>query len=298
MPDLKMSENYDYSDYLMPHGTINGVAVTAFTTPEFRQEFKEKFKLRPESDIFIVTYPKSGTTWMQNILRTMLMTNDPPELASMKLTDRLPWTDLLGDVSFEDLEKWPSPRVFKCHNATPAEMDDLIFKGNRTAKIIYVLRDPRDVAVSLYHHMRKTGLSQFMNEASFDEFQSQYMRDGKVVFYGLWENHVDNWMSKRHEYDILVLKYEDMIEDASREIQKVANFIGLNLIKSKIDDIAEKTSFKRMTKQDDLFHDESGTTSSIMRKGVVGDWENHFKDQDEAERMERIAKDIYQKHNL
>ena len=65
MSEYKMSDNYNFSDYLVPHGTVNGVAVPFYTTPEFRHEVETKFKLRPESDIFIVTYPKAGTTWMQ-----------------------------------------------------------------------------------------------------------------------------------------------------------------------------------------------------------------------------------------
>ena len=72
MTTSKKSENYDYSEYLIPHGSLNRVAVPVYVTPEFRAEFRKDFKLRPESDIFIVTYPKSGTTWMQSILRTML----------------------------------------------------------------------------------------------------------------------------------------------------------------------------------------------------------------------------------
>jgi len=126
-------------------------AIPFFTTPEFRAEFRKDFKLRPESDIFIVTYPKSGTTWMQSILRTMLFTEDTPEWAKMPLAERFPWVDFIPGMSVTDLEKLPDPRVIKCHNHTPQEMDDLIFKGNRKAKIIYMVRDPRDACVSLYH---------------------------------------------------------------------------------------------------------------------------------------------------
>ena len=66
MSQYKLSERYNYSDYLFPHGTVNGVAVPFYTTPEFRDEVREKFKLRKD-DIFVVTYPKSGTTWLQGI---------------------------------------------------------------------------------------------------------------------------------------------------------------------------------------------------------------------------------------
>ena len=129
---FKQSENYDYSEYLIPHGKINGVAIPFFTTPEFRQDLRKNFKLRPESDIFIVTWPKSGTTWMQNILRQILYSEEEPEWANMTLSDRIPWVDHIRDISVADLEKFPSPRVFKCHNHSPQEMDDLLFKGGVT----------------------------------------------------------------------------------------------------------------------------------------------------------------------
>ena len=129
MTTLKQSENYDYSEYLIPHGSINGVAVPVFTTPEYRTELQNDFKLRPRSDIFIVTYPKSGTTWMQNILREMLFSNDEPKWANMLLTNRVPFLDYLGGIPVSDLEEMPNPRVFKCHNHSPKELDDLLFKG-------------------------------------------------------------------------------------------------------------------------------------------------------------------------
>jgi len=250
MTTLKQSENYDYSEYLIPHGSLNGVAIPFFTTPEFRAEFRKDFKLRPESDIFIVTYPKSGTTWMQSILRTMLFTEDTPEWAKMPLTERFPWVDFIPSLSVTDLEKLPNPRVFKCHNHSPQEMDDQIFKGNKKAKIIYVVRDPRDACVSLYHQLQKAGISDWMSKASFTDFFKTYFRDEKVVFYGLWEDHVNNWLSSRNEYDILVVKYEDLIADSCKEISRVADFIDCDLTPVAVSEIAEKTSFGNIKKKE------------------------------------------------
>ena len=84
-------------------------------------------KLRPDSDIFVLTYPKSGTTWTQNIVRHLLFTEDAPPYSDMPLNTRLPWLDMLGFPAVE-LEAWPSPRVFKTHN-TPQELDSMVLKG-------------------------------------------------------------------------------------------------------------------------------------------------------------------------
>lgn len=299
MSSYKMSDNYNYSDTLAPHGVLNGVPVLPQTTPEHREEMKAKFNVRPDSDIFIVTYPKSGTTWMQVIIREMLYGNDSPEFAKMKLTHRMPWTDVPEDMKMDELESWPSPRTFKCHHHTPEEMDEIFFKGNRTAKIIYVMRDPRDVAVSLNSHIKSIGFSQFVNESTFDEFHKKFMRNHNEVFYGLWERHVDNWMSKRDEYNILTVKYEDMIEDTAREVKRVADFVGANISLARCEEIAKETSFSSCKKKEsEITNDGTGLVNSLLRKGVVGDWVNYFQDQKEAELMEKITEEVYQKHGL
>ena len=229
----------------------------------------------------------------------MLYTGDDEHLSKMTLTERIPWTDDPNNFSLEATEQWPSPRAFKCHHSSPEEMDDLFFKGARDAKIIYVLRDPRDVSVSFYSHMSKTGLSTFLSTASFGEFHDKFNRDGSTALYGLWEDHLENWLSKRNDYNMLVLKYEDLIEDSAREIGKVAKFIGMDLPAERISDIAEKTSFSSAKKKMNMFVDDNGLNSSLLRKGVVGDWVNHFQDkQEEAEKLGNIAKEIYNKYGL
>ena len=299
MSEFKLSENYNYSDYLIPHGTINNAAVPPYTTPEFRNQVRNKFKLRPESDIFIVTYPKSGSTWMQSIVREMLLKEDPENLATMTLNERLPWTDDPCEMDLDKIESWPSPRAFKCHHHTPKEMDDLFFKGNRNVRIIYVTRDPRDIAVSLYHHLKKAGFSPYVNAASFDDFHKTYMRDKDVVYYGLWEHHMHNWLSVRKEYNILCVKYEDLIADALKEIRRVAAYLGVDLTESRVEDITARTSFKSMlARRKELFKDDSEITNSMLRKGIVGDWVNHFQEKADAEKMRMIAKNLYQKHGF
>lgn len=126
---FKGSENYDYTEHIFPHGIINGVSVPFFATPELREQLKSGFKPRP-SDIFIITYPKSGTTWLQNIMREICFEKDEDEKwGGLALTDRFPYIDFLGKTSVEELETMPDPRVFKCHNSTPEELDVLLFKG-------------------------------------------------------------------------------------------------------------------------------------------------------------------------
>lgn len=295
---FKLSENYNFSDEFLPRGEINGVAVPFFCTPEFRAEIRGKFKLRPGSDIFIVTYPKSGTTWTQKIVRELLFKDDLKLYADMILSNRIPWVDGPHEMQFDVVEEMPSPRVFKAHNSTLEEMDDLMLKGDRTSKFIYVFRDPRDAAVSLFCHLRGTGLTDFISNVSFDDFHKKVMRNKDEVFYGLWETHLENWLSKRDELNMLVLNYETMKGNPRSEIKRIANFLDLDITQEQIEDVAEKTTIAYMMKEANVIADESGVTSSVLRKGIVGDWENHFVDKSEAEKMAKIAEEIYDKYKL
>jgi len=294
----KLSENYEFDDTYIPRGKINGISVPFFCTPEFRAEVRANFKLRPNSDVFIVTYPKSGTTWTQKIVRELLFRGDAKPYSDMILSDRLPWVDSPMEFKFDVVKDLPSPRVFKSHNQSLEEMDEYVLKGDRTPKFIYVMRDPKDVAVSLYCHLRGTGLTDFMTNASFDEFLKQYMRNGDEVYYGLWEKHVENWLSKRNELNMLVLMYENMKANPRKEIERIGNFLGLDLTEAQIEDVAEKTTIEYMKKEANVIADDSGQTSSILRKGKVGDWKNYFVDQEEAEKLTNIAQGLYYKHGL
>ena len=159
-----------------------------------------------------------------------------------------------------------------------------------------MVRDPRDACVSLYHQLQKAGISDWMEKASFTDFFKTYFRDEKVVFYGLWEDHVNNWLSSRNEYDILVVKYEDLIADSCKEISRVADFIGCDLTPVAVSEIAEKTSFGN-TKEENLFKHDT-VHDSFLRKGIVGDWNNHFVDMEDEEMMRKIAEDLYKKHQI
>ena len=123
----------------------------------------EKFNPRPD-DIFVVTYPRSGTTWMQMILYQLTTEGN---MNFPHITMVCPWFErLLKDgAAFDAL---PSPRVFKSHLSYRK-----IPKG--PCKYIYVARDGKDVAVSYYHfHATHIGF-----KGSFDEFFERFLKGGE-----------------------------------------------------------------------------------------------------------------------
>src|ERR1700684_273279 len=91
-------------------------------------------------DAFLVSFPRSGNTWTRFLVCNLINPDDPVNFA--QLESRIPE---IYDVTDRSLRAFPRPRVIKSH-----ECFDPRYK-----KIIYIVRDPRDVAVSLYHFLRK-----------------------------------------------------------------------------------------------------------------------------------------------
>ena len=131
-------------------------------------------------DIFIVTYPRSGTTIMQMILHQITTDGN---IDFEHIYQFSPWFErfLSFDImSINDFDKLPSPRIFKSHLSY-----EQIPKG--PCKYIYVARNGKDVVHS-YYHLYKSHLG---FKGDFSEFFIRFMQ-GKLLF-GSWFKHVAGW---------------------------------------------------------------------------------------------------------
>jgi hypothetical protein len=164
------------------------------------------------SDVFIATFPKSGTTWLQQIVHCLRTGGD---MAFEEITEVVPWLETALDLGLDiDAPQRAEPRAYKCH--LPWQM---IPKGGR---YLVAVRDPRDVLVSQYHFWNgwffETGSVSvedlarglFLNEAS----PFSYYR------------HLQSWWPRRLQPDVLMLCYESMLADPEAAIRRIADFIG------------------------------------------------------------------------
>merc|ERR1712129_586168 len=152
-------------------------------------------------------------------------------------------------------------------------------------KMIIVCRNPKDVAVSFYHHTKNNGYLQY--EGNFDTFFTMFVagicgNDCYFKFYKAYWNLYCNQAS--NETEILWINYEDLVQsEASKEIQirKLVEFIGLDepLCDEDIARILDKTSLNAMKQQ---YNTDKEKIKHFVRKGEIGDWKNYFsKEQDE-----------------
>ncbi len=220
------------------------------------------FKLIPRpDDIFIVTYPRSGTTWMQMILYQL--TSDG-SMEIPHIAEHCPWFER-SLRSAQEFEKRPGPRIFKSH--LPYHQ---VPKG--PGRYIYVARDGRDVAVSYYNLYRNNN----GYKGTFAEFFEQFM-NGKVN-YGSWFQHVGGWWRHRHDLNVLFLTYEELKRDLEGCIRRIIAFCHLEVAPEKLPLTVEHCSFAFMKQHEHKFDPalevlwEQGTQfNSFLRAGRMGE---------------------------
>ncbi|XP_034991677.1 sulfotransferase 1C2-like isoform X1 [Zootoca vivipara] len=236
------------------------------------------FQAHPD-DLLICTYPKAGTTWMQEIVYMIQHGGDPQKYAQVPIYLRNPFIDLFPPKplpsGLDVARKMPSPRTIKSH--LPIQLLPPSF-WKQNCKIIYVARNAKDNAVSYFHFHR---MNKFLPEpGTWEEFIERYIAG--AVTYGSWANHVRGWWEAKERHPILYVFYEDMKEDPSREIQKVAQFLGIELPEFVLNQIVQHTDFENMktnpmtnyTTFPSAYLNQS--VSPFMRKGTVGNWKEHF----------------------
>ncbi|XP_077967233.1 sulfotransferase 1B1-like isoform X2 [Styela clava] len=243
-----------------------------------------KFKIR-DDDVFIATYPKSGTTWMQQLVWLICNNADTNFDKDKPLTSRIPYletVDVTDNVSLgiQTLERWQKnrQRLIKTHLPYGLLPED-IQSGNK-CKIIYVARNAKDVCVSFYFfHVMNILLP---HPGTWSEFLENYS-SGNIMF-GSWFPHVLKYWEKfqTDKERIYFTTYEAMKTDLKGEIVAVSNFLGKKLTNEQIDIIFNFCTFDSMSKDRSTNYSHVRNLgmdfkkSKFMRKGEVGDWKNYF----------------------
>ncbi|XP_058812239.1 luciferin sulfotransferase [Topomyia yanbarensis] len=247
-----------------------------------------------KDDVWLLSYPRTGSTWAQEMV-WLLGNNLDYEGAKNIQQVRTPLLELSAifseDQSVEDfvtkhekvnsvtcVRNLPSPRYVKCHlpwQLLPTQMDVV------RPKMIYIARNPKDLAVSYYYYcqlIHQTG-------GSFEDFCDIFLAD-QAPAGPMWAHMLGFWQ-RRNQSNILFLKYEDMKRNLPVVIRDCARFmnIGRELTELEVRRLCDHLQFDRMQSnpavnmeplmQNSAQIDTNGSVKFI-RKGAIGDWKNHM----------------------
>ncbi|KAM9424941.1 sulfotransferase 2B1-like [Pholidichthys leucotaenia] len=250
-----------------------GVYLSPTFHPPDSLRYYEDFAFRKD-DILIVTYPKSGTTWTQEIVPLIMSGGDPKSVETVPNWERVPWLE--GDLTLTfKLEERPSPRMLATHfhyHMMPAS-----FFAVRP-KVIYVMRNLKDVFTS-YIHFHKS-VPALVSSGPQSEFLHKFL-NGKVL-YGSWFDHVKGWLNAEDKEKIMYISYEEMFRDLKDSVGRIAQFLEKPLDAEVVEKIADRCLFNNMKKNNmsnySMMPSEriDQTKSQFLRKGISGDWKNQL----------------------
>ncbi|NWW44569.1 ST6B1 Sulfotransferase, partial [Pedionomus torquatus] len=137
------------------------------------------------------------------------------------------------------MKKMPSRRIILTHLA-PHLLPPSVFQSK--AKILVLVRNPKDTAVSYYHFYNNMPL--LPSFASWDEYFAAFM-SGKLTW-GSYFDHLVEWNKYIDNEKIMVISYEELKENQVLGMKKIAAFFGFSLSEEDFHRIVKKTSFKAM----------------------------------------------------
>ena len=219
---------------------------------------------RRDSDIYIVTFPKSGTTLTQVILY-QLCTNGKGKMDFHHIYDVSPW--ISNDIIKGHPVRYnlPSPRLIKSHDPYNR------FEKNTKGRFICIYRNGMDVAVSLFHQNRNYNNQNLTFDASFKRFVSPKNK-------GSWFHYMHGWMRNKYKFPILYIRYEDLLKNKRREIERMIEFLKLEVSEEAIQKAVEYSSFEYMKEHEEKFGVQPPDFSKkvfdqFIRKGKSGEGE-------------------------
>lgn len=206
------------------------------------------------ADVFVCSYPKSGTTWMQHIVSTLCAGGVQP---GEHVSDYTPFFEIDPHWDLEAAVLTPSiqakharlgRRMFNTHLRWE------MMPTHIPARFVYVVRDGRDACVSFYHHLthqlKKDG-SEPVETRDFAAFHSDWVA-GKLPF-GFWADHLWSWHAARADSRVLFVRYEDLKADLRGNVRRIASHLGIELTDARLDELLPRFSFAYMQEHRGLF---------------------------------------------
>ena len=271
--------------------------------PAAYEKCKDKiknFEIKPD-DICLLSYPKCGSHWVQEMSTLLKNDFDFEKTQASSIQERVAILDFQfllearrkDGVPVDQISKAivtaPSPRLVVSHLPFCLLPDDLFAKS----KVIICFRNPKDTVVSKYHFEKMIKTCQFAGD--FETYFETFMEG--LVPYGSYFEYLKEAWKKRHHPNVCILFFEEMKKDMASNLRKVATFLGKSFTDEQIEKSVEFLSFKKMKERRqhdgiDVLLGKGGVGGNIMRKGEAGDWKNYFTNEMKKRMDEAIEKHL------
>jgi hypothetical protein len=207
------------------------------------------------ADVFIAGYPKSGNTWMQYLLAGSIFGSDA-RLAPDSLIQ-----DLVPDVHYKEFyRRYLTPTFFKTHE----------LPHPRHRRVIYLVRDGRDVMVSYFHHLTALGKS-----LDFGKL----VATGEGLFPCLWHEHIEAWTANPYGAQMIMISYEMLRRDTMTELRRICDFAGLERETIALKSVVENSTFEVLREKEKKFGWSDPLwpkDKPFLRRGKVGSFKDEM----------------------
>ena len=213
------------------------------------------FFVPSSKDTYLISHPRSGNSWLRSAVAEMMFGE-----SGERLTDIYSYVPTVGFNMPVWKLKPASFHVVRSHEYymlnTPTEMYH---------RVIYIIRDPRDVALSYFRFLTQS--NQYSD--NFDGFLDDWLNNR--IWPSSWVTHVNSWTAERSPEamsNILILTYDRMLSDTPGQFRRVADFLHLTLTDNAIKNIIQKTSIEQLRKKEDRNKQKISGFRSIQTGGV------------------------------
>ncbi|KAL8594613.1 hypothetical protein ACOMHN_011353 [Nucella lapillus] len=266
MPNISFADSAGQTIQLVRYRGKNGADY--LTSIKFSHEVMENIPNvgMTEDDVLLCSYLKSGCHWLWEMTRML-----KAGTSQLEMVEKV--QGMLEDNSDSELSKLPSPRILNTHvlfHQLPQAVQD------GKVKLLFLYRNPKDVAVSLYHHFTK--LPKYRYSGLFGDYLTGLFLKGQVESGGIFA-YIRDWereMDSRPDLSVFQVSYEELQADTFNKAKELAKFLGSSADDDTIRDIVDKCSFSQMLDRNGSHWIELCGEPVIYRKGKVGDWKNWF----------------------